>query len=359
MWDKLINEGPHWGFSQRFQNRLTAMLVMGLFVSVRAWCLGTLQIGDVTVENNLVIVPVLLGGDASGSVASLNFHLNYDPVALQPIQVAPGSVAAQADKQVAFNVPAPGQSVIVMFGLNQTTCSGGEVARIVMKRDAEAGSAQWALGLSNQTLSDVQGAVIESRVLPFTPEPDDTDNEDPDPDDENEPKPEEPERPQAEAPQRPPGITDPARGDVPAQAAVNPPRTTVVHTDASAGADAKKEIEDALRGAAQARSAIATPKVNGGELRDAPEAPDGAETGDRSEERTDTMNVAQVGEAQTPSQTSDDKTIEKGITESSDASGTAKNAVPTRRSGGKTLVVGGALAVLATGILAFALLNRR
>lgn len=353
---RLAHGRPHGGTPRGIKFFRAAVLLVGLTVSGWGWTLSTLQIGEVTVENSLVIIPVMLGGDAGGSVASLNFHLNYDPDILEPVQVAPGSVAAQADKQVAFNVPSPGESVIVMFGLNQTTCSGGEVARIVMKRSSEAASSQWALGLSDQTLSDVQGAVIDSRVLPYTPPPDDVkDGKNSKPDDK--PKPESPERPETDRPERPTGWLPKTHQDGTVPAGVGAQRVAVAEAVKAPGTDAKREIEDALKEAAQARSAIATPTADSGEAAETLGTPQESQTGERIDRST--MTVAQVGQAESVSESAGNTKFENGNNESPALPGTAGSAVPARRSGRTPFVAGGAVAVLAAGILAFVLLHRR
>jgi hypothetical protein len=78
-------------------------------------------------------------------------------------------VASRADKQVMANVQTPGEYIVVMMGMNQTTCNPGEVVRIVMERLGNEPKTDWDLGLARQTLSSIDGTVIDSQALPYRP----------------------------------------------------------------------------------------------------------------------------------------------------------------------------------------------
>jgi hypothetical protein len=73
------------------------------------------------------------------------------------------------------NISAPGEYIVVMMGMNQTTCASGEVATVVMERVADSADSNWDLGIKRQTLSSLDGTVIASEALPYepaeTPEP--------------------------------------------------------------------------------------------------------------------------------------------------------------------------------------------
>jgi hypothetical protein len=150
-------------------NRSTIVLVTIVFVNATGFATGTLQIGDLTVEGNRVVIPVVLGGDVGNGVSALDFRLRYNPDLLQPVSVSAGTLAAQADKQVMANAGAPGEYAVVMMGMNQTTCGQGEVATVVMQRMADAPVSNWGLGIARQTLSALDGSVIPSEAVPYEP----------------------------------------------------------------------------------------------------------------------------------------------------------------------------------------------
>ena len=99
----------------------------------------------------------------------MDFRVNYDPSVLRPISAGAGSAATDADKRVMANETASGEYVVVMMGMNQTTFTSGEVARIVMERTPGANPSQWKLGLSRPTLSGTDGTIIDSAVASYTP----------------------------------------------------------------------------------------------------------------------------------------------------------------------------------------------
>jgi len=149
-------------------NRMGLVVGTMLLAGSVAWGVGTLEIGELKVEGNQVIVPIVLGGEVGSGVAAMDFRLRYDPDQFQPVSASPGLMAARADKQVMANVQIPGEYVVVVMG-QRTTCRSGEVVQVVMNRVGEAEQAVWGLGLHGQTLSSAEGAVIDSRVVPFNP----------------------------------------------------------------------------------------------------------------------------------------------------------------------------------------------
>ena len=148
---------------------------VALSVSVAAHGTGTLQISSPKVEGTQVTIPVMLGGDVGTGISALDFRLTYNPEVLRPVSASAGSAAASADKRVMANISAPGEYIVVMMGMNQTTCTSGEVATVVMERVADSADGKWDLGIKRQTLSSLDGTVIASEALPYepaeTPEP--------------------------------------------------------------------------------------------------------------------------------------------------------------------------------------------
>lgn len=121
---------------------------------------GNLGIGSPTVEEQRVVVPILLESGADG-VAALNFRLTYDPGVFEPVNVEPGRAALGANKQVTGNMPSPGEYVVVMMGFNQTTLSGGDIARVMFRRVGEAEG-----GLSRITIEDTALARWDGTEMP-------------------------------------------------------------------------------------------------------------------------------------------------------------------------------------------------
>jgi hypothetical protein len=140
-----------------------------LSVSVAAHGTGTLQISSPKVEGTQVTIPVMLGGDVGTGISALDFRLTYNPEVLRPVSASAGSAAASADKRVMANISAPGEYIVVMMGMNQTTCTSGEVATVVMERVADSADSNWDLGIKRQTLSSLDGTVIASEALPYEP----------------------------------------------------------------------------------------------------------------------------------------------------------------------------------------------
>ena len=142
---------------------------VALSVSAAAHGTGTLQISSPKVEGTQVTIPVMLGGDVGTGISALDFRLTYNPEVLRPVSASAGSAAASADKRVMANISAPGEYIVVMMGMNQTTCTSGEVATVVMERVADSADSKWDLGIKRQTLSSLDGTVIASEALPYEP----------------------------------------------------------------------------------------------------------------------------------------------------------------------------------------------
>ncbi len=143
-----------------------------LITSVEAVAAGTLQIAPPKVEGNQVTIPVVLGGGSANAVSALDFRLTYNPEFLRPVSASAGTAASSADKRVMANVSAPGEYIVVMMGMNQATLTSGEVAKIVMERVSDSRDADWGLGIARPTLSSLDGAVIASEALPYSPQED-------------------------------------------------------------------------------------------------------------------------------------------------------------------------------------------
>jgi len=149
-------------------NRIGVVLGTMCLAGPLAFGVGTLGIGELEVEGSQVVVPIVLGGDLGTGVSAMDFRLRYDPAELQPVSASPGPCAVRADKQVMANVRAPGEYVVVMMG-QRSTCRAGEVVHVVMNRVGAAQDRNWGLALHQQTLSSAEGAVIDSRAIPFDP----------------------------------------------------------------------------------------------------------------------------------------------------------------------------------------------
>jgi len=151
--------------------RMNRLMLLGfLLATATAQSSGTLQLGEPTVEQDRITVPVVLGGDLSGGVSAMDFRFRYNPEALQPVSVVAGTAAESADKRVMSNQRTPGEYAVVMMGFNQTACGPGEAIRIVLQR-LRGPDQKWDLSLSDPTMSSVDGRLIESQVVPSDIEP--------------------------------------------------------------------------------------------------------------------------------------------------------------------------------------------
>lgn len=179
---------------------------------------GTLRVGAPEINGTRVILPVLLEGDVSNGVAAMDFVVQYDPAVFEPVSAEAGAAAVAARKQVQSSEISPGNYVVLLFGMNQTTITGGPVANIVLNTKGQPPENQSAVTIEETTLSSVDGLEIPSsgsaQTVTFPPPtdggdddtPDDgTDDDSPPPtdDDRGEPQPD-PDRPEPTQP------TDPA-----------------------------------------------------------------------------------------------------------------------------------------------------
>lgn len=149
-------------------NRL--MLLGFLLATATAHSSGTLQLGEPTVEEDRITIPVIVGGDLGGGVSALDFRFRYNPEALQPVSVIAGPAAEMAGKRVMSNQRTPGEYSVVMMGFNQSACGPGEAVQIVLQR-LQGPDQKWDLSLLDPTMSSMDGRLIESQVLPSDIEP--------------------------------------------------------------------------------------------------------------------------------------------------------------------------------------------
>lgn len=152
---------------------------------------GTLRVGVPEVNGNQVVLPVLLEGDTGAGVAALDFTLNYDPAVFTPVRAEASEAAQAARKQVESNEVSPGNYVVMMFGMNQTTLNGGQVAEIVLNKKNQPASNQSDISIEQTTFASIEGAEIESsgssQTVTFPPPPIDDGDNNPPPANENPP----------------------------------------------------------------------------------------------------------------------------------------------------------------------------
>ncbi|HIJ66297.1 MAG TPA: hypothetical protein HPP77_10145 [Candidatus Hydrogenedentes bacterium] len=129
----------------------------------RALAGGVLRLGGSTVEQSRITLTVFLDGDIKANIAALDFRLEYDPAVLSLESVVAGTVAAAAGKQVQWNEIRPGESAVVLMGLNRESFGSGEVARIVLKRRPQSAETQTTLEITNTTLASPAGEKVASQ----------------------------------------------------------------------------------------------------------------------------------------------------------------------------------------------------
>jgi hypothetical protein len=123
---------------------------------------GTLRVGVPQVEGNQVVLPVMLEGDVAGGVAALDFTLNYDPRVFTPVGAEASAAAQSARKQVESNEVSPGNYVVMMFGMNQTTVANGQVASITLNKHTQPTSNQSDVSIQQTTFASLDGFEIAS-----------------------------------------------------------------------------------------------------------------------------------------------------------------------------------------------------
>lgn len=118
---------------------------------------GTLSLGQPGIQENQYLFPVALAG-ADAQVSALDFRLQFDPRVFVPVSVSAGPSALAANKMVSANNAAPGQFVVVMMGLNQSTIPGGVVASVLFQRTGDGdGALATTVGISDLTLAGPDG----------------------------------------------------------------------------------------------------------------------------------------------------------------------------------------------------------
>lgn len=277
-------------------------LVAVVAISVAAHGVGTLQIGAMKVEGDQVTIPVLLGGDVGAGVAAMDFRVTYNPEVLQPLTAVPGSAAAQAQKRVLANMGAPGEYVVVMMGMNQTTCNAGEVANVVLRR-VPGSDKNMGLGLSRATLSAADGSPIPSTTLPFeSPEEGDGEPAEPDQDDESE------DDSPNDSDGRPPAVSaqplDPPAEERTVATGGGPRPAEVLQGDELSARDIAKAIAE-VRGIRETIATPGQPEIPGTESGVEPEGAQAGEPGAGIPETVETQrvdNTGHSGDADTRSQ---------------------------------------------------------
>lgn len=167
----------------------SALIVTATAVLVAATSqAGTLRVGVPQIEDDRVVLPVVLEGDTGGGVAALDFTLNYDPAVFTPVGAEASEAAQAARKQVESNEVSPGNYVVMMFGMNQTTVTSGEVASITLTKKSQPGTNQSEVSIDGTTFASIEGHEIEStgssQTVTFPPPPtDDGGGENPPPGD--------------------------------------------------------------------------------------------------------------------------------------------------------------------------------
>lgn len=143
---------------------------------------GTLRVGAPEINGTRVVLPVLLEGDVSNGVAAMDFVVQYDPAVFEPVSAEAGAAAVAARKQVQSSEISPGNYVVLLFGMNQTTITGGQVANIVLNTKGQPAENQSAVTIEETTLSSVDGLEIPSsgsaQTVTFPPPPTDGGDDD-------------------------------------------------------------------------------------------------------------------------------------------------------------------------------------
>jgi hypothetical protein len=171
------------GMSMKVPHVNRVVLLVSMMTILPAWSQGVLNIGTPAVDGNNVTVPVYLEGNIDDGVAALDFTLRYDPSVLAPNGVRAGDAALAADKGVQYNMTSPGNYVVMMFGLNQSTMDAGKVADVSFRRVNVAAGAETNLSIDGTTLASLAGQTIASQGSSATFQLDGISPDDPAPED--------------------------------------------------------------------------------------------------------------------------------------------------------------------------------
>lgn len=137
-------------------NRVLCLFSLVAMTATMGVEVGTLSLGDATIEDSEFVVPVLLNVSEE-AVAALDFRLEYDSQTIEPVAAQAGPSALQAGKEVTANVSAPGTYIVVVMGLSKSVLRSGEVARLVLRRVPGAMAGPTTLSISKPTFSTWEG----------------------------------------------------------------------------------------------------------------------------------------------------------------------------------------------------------
>lgn len=137
------------------------VIAVSLVAPCPGWA-GTLRMDAPSINEDQIIVPVAIEGDVGDGVAALDFYFNYDPAVFEPVGVAVGQAAEAAGKQVHGNLTSPGQYRVVLLGLNQSSVTEGQVAKVVLRRVGQPETGRSELTISGSTLSSPDALPIPS-----------------------------------------------------------------------------------------------------------------------------------------------------------------------------------------------------
>ena len=148
-----------------FSYRRACLLIIALSLSASSAIgqTGVLELGTPVAVGETIRVPIQLGGDVGNGVSAMDFRLNYDPAVFEPVEVSAGAALQAAGKLVEANVARPGEYAVLIFGMNQSGVTGGEVAQIALRVLDKPPSEGSELAITNTTLSLANAQRLPSR----------------------------------------------------------------------------------------------------------------------------------------------------------------------------------------------------
>lgn len=293
--------------------RTATLLAATAVFAVAAASAGTLRVGVPEVEGNHVVLPVLLEGDVAGGVAALDFTLNYDPAVFSPVSAEASAAAQAARKQVESNEVSPGNYVVMMFGMNQTTVANGQVASITLNKHSQPSSNQSDISIKQTTFASLDGGEISSegssQTVTFAPPPtDDGNSEEPPPSGETPPPVEPPSETPVPEPTTPVSTPEPAPPSTPSSGGGVPQQPTAEPEGAP------KASQMVIASAAPVQPAPPKPRM------------DGVANLNRASQRLDSSRAA-IGRS---------SHVDRNVTDATEVEGEAGNAkaIPVMKSAG-------------------------
>lgn len=160
------------GRGLRRGSRLAARLGLALAGCWSGWAgadAAMLRVADsaaVIGVTKLVSIGLVVSPGPGERIAAVQADIEFDPLQLAPTGVVVGQQAGQAGKQVGYFRIDSRRLRIVVYGINQTVITQGELAIVNFQLAATACPGLTALQAENPCLSSPEGGAVAAQALP-------------------------------------------------------------------------------------------------------------------------------------------------------------------------------------------------